>query len=488
MKEKNLDLLSKLTPEEIVLDNFRLRSVCPDDSKYGEATDKLRDFLSAEAEWKECARIQYILLETRAEYGQATPEQVEEVRQSLDKINPLNMSLLEKKVTKHDQLAVIEEIGRYVSPETKALLHPGTTSYDILDTTRAHLMQRAWNEVIRPEIRNAIESLCNLSENTIDVLQVGRTHLQDTSPVLFGGVLASYASRLADRVYKNDLYFNDLRGKISGIVGTGASIDMVIGENKSLEFEKKVLKKLELKPDYTATQVTQKERLSDVSHGIVSLMNVLGDFANDMRMLYASSIQEVTDIESATNLGGSSADSGKNNPINWENICGKVPVVEGGMRISYAMISSDFQRDLRSSIQARYQPGMMMVETYESFVRANKGLKTLSINEDKLKANLKNIRDNPTEAMVAILRGEGWVHSEYGVGHEFVKIMAREAKKRKTNLLQICQEDKEFSELYKKLPILKQEILQGELEKYTGSAKERARMNIVYARVFSKEI
>jgi len=167
-------------------------------------------------------------------------------------------------------------------------------------------------KVIRPETTNTVKSLCDLSENTIDVLQVGRTHLKDTSPVLFGGIMASYAARLADRISRCDLYFNDLRGKISGIVGTGASIDMVIGDGKSLEFEEIVLEKLELTPDYTATQITQKERFADIGYGIVSLMSVLGDFANDMRMLYSSSIQEVSDRESAARLGGSSADAGKN--------------------------------------------------------------------------------------------------------------------------------------------------------------------------------
>jgi len=482
MAEKNLDQIAQLTPEEVAISNYRLKSVSPDEGKYSKATDKLRLYLSADAEWRECARIQYLLLETRAEYSQATIEQVEEVKQALEKFSPLNASLLEEKVTKHDQLAVIDELGRHISPETKALLHPGTTSFDPLDTARAGLMRGAWFNVIRPEIINTIEGLCNLSEEYIDALQVGRTHLQDTSPVLFGGVTAIYAARIAERMARCDLYFEDLRGKISGIVGTGASIEMVIGKDKSLEFEKRVLEKLSLEPDITATQVTQKERLADVGHGITSLMHVLGDFANDMRMLYSSAIKEVTDLDSAARLGGSSADAGKNNPINWENISGKAAVVEGGMRALYEMIKTDFQRDLRSSVQARYQPGLMMVETYESFVRTNKGLKTLFVNKESLEKNLIPVRENPTEAMIAILRGEGWIHSTLGVGHDFVKKKAGEAKKRKVKLMDVCLEDSEFVELYQKLPKLKQEILFGELEKYTGSAKERARRNIDYAK------
>ncbi|MBW2966410.1 hypothetical protein KY342_04880, partial [Candidatus Woesearchaeota archaeon] len=307
-------------------------------------------------------------------------------------------------------------------------------------------------------------------------------HLQNTSPVPFGATLAGYAARFANRVERCDEYFNDLRGKISGIVGTGASIEMVIGKEKALEFEEAVLKKLDLKPDYTATQIVQKERLADVGHGLVTLMHVLGDFANDMRLLYSSAINEVTSRDNAERLGGSSADALKNNPINYENICGKVVVVESGMRVLYDMIHSDLQRDLRGSVQARYQPQAMMVETYESFSRFNnRALTQLSVNEDTMARNLQPVKDNPSEAMVAILRGAQWVHSKYGVGHDFVKEMGKKAQKQGIRLLDAALEDDEFRNLYDILPKDKQDILNGKLEKYVGAAKEKAGLNIAYA-------
>jgi len=390
-------------------------------------------------------------------------------------------------VTKHDQLAVIEELGRHISSETKALLHPGTTSYDILDTARSMLFKNAWNEVIRQGVGEPIKKLCNLAEKSLSVLQVGRTHLQDTSPVLFGGVLAGYAGRLAERVEKCDDAFNNLRGKISGIVGTGASVDMVIGVGKSLDFEKVVLKKLGLKRDYTATQIVQKERLADVGHGLTTLMHVLGDFANDMRMLYSSAIGEVTSRDNKERLGGSSADATKNNPINYENIAGKVGIVESGMRVLYGMIASDFQRDLRGSVQARYQPQMMMVETHEAFKRLNKALGQLSINEDKMQENLQVVRDNPSEAMVAILRGHGYVHPEYGVGHDFVKVMGKMAKQTGENLITEAIKDKHFFDFFSEnFTHVQRHIMEGRLEAYTGSAKQRAQENIIYARTIAR--
>jgi len=484
---KTDNLVSKLGDEERIFRRYSLRCISPDDGKYATTSAKLSGYLSAEAEWRCCAYVQKILLETRIEFGQAEQRHVDEVAKALKKIDPLNMALLEDKVTRHDQLAVIEEIGRFVSEETKALLHPGTTSYDIVDTARSYLFRKAWNEVIKLEISASVKKLCDIAEESIDVLQVGRTHLQDTSPVTFGLTISSYAARISNRLFELDRSFSNLHGKVSGIVGTGAGIEMVIGEGASIEFEKRALEKLGLKPDYTASQVVQKERLADVGHGLTTLMHVLGDFANDIRILYSSAINEVTSRDNAERLGGSSADATKNNPVDYENVSGTQAVVESGMRILYAMIQTDLQRDLRSSKQARYQPQLMMAETYESFVRLNKILPQLSINEDVIEKNLGPVRRNPSEAMVAILRGEGWVHPEYGVGHDFVKEMGKRAKKQGERLLDVSLKDPEFNRLYRSIPESKREILNGELENYLGSAEERTRINVEYARHVIKE-
>jgi adenylosuccinate lyase len=477
------DLVSKLSPTERAVLEFRQQCICPDDGKYGKTTKDLVDYLTPQAEWKGFLKVQRTLLETRVEFGKADRSSLEELDRIMPEVSLLNASLLEDdKRINHDQLGLLQEVGRHVSPETLALLHPGTTSYDIVDTARSMLFKQAWYEKIRPQVALSIEKLCSLAECSIDILQVGRTHLQDTSPVPFGVTLAGYARRIAERVEKCDAAFDDLRGKVSGIVGTGASIDMVIGEGMAMRFQERVLEKLNLKPDYAATQIVQRERLCDVGNSLVTLMYVLDDFAEDVRKMYSSAIQEATSRDNAERLGGASADAMKNNPIQYENIAGNGAQVESGMLVLYRMIESDFQRDLRNSRLGRYQPQMMMSEVYESFVRINKALPQLSINTDKMEANLKPVRDNPSEAMVAILRGEGWVHPHYGVGHDFVKEMGKKAKKTGKPLLSVAQGDIFFAKLYANLPENKQDILHGHLEKYIGFSIEIAEMNIDYAR------
>ena len=482
---KDLDLVSKLESEELAKRRFRLTAISPDDGKYAESGDPLRPYLTPEAEWRVCAGFQLNLLETRMEFGQAQQSHVDEVRAALEKIDPLNMALLEDEL-KHDQQAVLAEIGRFVSPQTKALLHPGTTSYDILDSVRAYLMREAWGKVIRPRVRDVTSKICDFAEQTIDVLQVGRTHLQDTSPVPFGVTLADYAQRLAKRTVRLDGLFDDLRGKVRGIVGTGASIEMVVGNGKASAFEEAALAKLGLKPDYAATQIVHKESWADIGNGFVTLASVLANFAEDVRTLYSSAIRELASSDRSRLLGGSSADAAKDNPVDWENMAGKVAVVEGGMRPLYAMIITDLQRELRGSVQARYQPGIIMAQTYEMFSRADKVLPKLAVNTDRMKSNLLPVREFPSEAMVSILRGEGWVHPEHGDGHEFVKVISRTAKSQQIPLLSVALQDEHFGVVYNGISSTKRAILGGELDLYTGDSRERALKNIKYARTLNE--
>lgn len=475
------DLVSELPPEEQALLRFRQRNISPDDGRYAEASDPLRKYLSAEAHWRACAEVQRVLLETRVEFGKAEQKHLDEVVVALQNIDPLNMELIERKVTYHDQLAVIEEIGRFVSPETKALLHPGTTSYDIVDTARAYLFKKAWFEAIRPEVGVFIESLCAHGMVWFNILQMGRTHLQYTSPVPLMTTCAGYARRIAERVEKCDAAFGDLRGKVSGIVGTGASVEIVIGRRRARRFEREVLKKLGLKPDLTATQITPKERLADAGHFVVTLASVLVNFAEDMRLLYSSDCGEITSRSDEERLGGSSADAGKNNPIHWENISGKRPVVVSGMGVLYEMMVSNFQRDLRSSVQGRYQPQTMMTEAYESFSRAIRALREIKINKEKVAEHLQKVRDFPGEALVAITRKYGWVHPEFGVGHEAVKELSKKAKAEGMTLLGAMALDTPFWKFYEGLPDQEKRILQGELELYIGSAVKDSKKNIRYA-------
>ena len=150
-----------------------LQTISPDDGKYGSASQELLPYLSAEAEWRQFAQIQRALLATRVRLGQAEPKHLRELEEAVQKFDPQSADGFERdRSIAHDQLAVLEELGRHMSQETKALLHPGTTSYDIVDTARSYLFRQSWNNVLRPKIVDVIEKLCVISEEYAGILQV----------------------------------------------------------------------------------------------------------------------------------------------------------------------------------------------------------------------------------------------------------------------------------------------------------------------------
>ena len=89
------DYVAGLSEMERRLLEFRIHHTGnPDDGKY--AQEKLFPFLSPGAEWLACAKVQKILLQTRIEFGSAEERHLEELVAAWDKIDPMNIHLIEQ--------------------------------------------------------------------------------------------------------------------------------------------------------------------------------------------------------------------------------------------------------------------------------------------------------------------------------------------------------------------------------------------------------
>ena len=497
------NFVAELSDQERIEAETRMKTVSPNDGKYYQKD--LEDYITADAEWMACAKVQLELMRTRVEFGLADEDDLKIVEEAYRNINPLNISLIERRVTKHDQLAVLEEFklrieemfekkeqldffqedreesAKDTAERIQALLHPGTTSYDILDTARSYLLKQVWENKLKWTVIDTIQWFIKLAEEhrEEEVLQVGRTHLQHTAPVPFSQTFSNSAADLAERLLNCDLCFSKARWKVSGIVWTGASVAMIVSSDRGIEFEIEALKKLWLEPAYTATQVVPKEPLRDIWNSVLGVMSVIANFAGNMRKLYSSDIAEVTSLDSKKRLGWSSADASKNNPINYENIEWSLAVVESWMRILNELTQTDLQRDLRGSVQARYEPHGMISKTYESLKRTSRELKQLHVNRENVAKNLDNVRKKPTEPLVSILRWETWwTHSKYGVGHSFVKEIAKLSQTSGKQFMKVLFADSEFLELFETLPKDKQDIINGKLELYQWTSAQRTLLNL----------
>lgn len=444
----------------------KYETFCPYDNKYKH--EGLVPFLSYAAEWRYGAKVLAAIVKGMHHFGLATQENVEEIGEAVDMISPANCVELEGKL-RHDMRGLKKEMLKYISEDTAMKMYPGTTSFDILDTARSWMYMDAMNAVILPEMKGLLKTIVSRAEEYSERIQIGRTHGQHTSPVLFGYVLACFADRLADRIENIGTAVSNLEGKISGIVGTNASIQIVLGkENDPLEFERYVLEKvIGLKVCEGPSQIVPKDKLGDLVHYLCSFDGVLADMANSFRHLQRSEINEITEKKKGEEGGGSSADPSKTNPINSENINGIWEVIINSIHVLYHMQVSDHQRDLRGSVQARFEPVHTMCGVYESTNRMAKVMKNLAVYDEMMDRNLEAASTANSEYMNAVM-----IH--HGIdGYEAVKQFSITAKKEGRGLLGVAMENPEFRELWEKRFLPEEKQLLVDIKSYTGNAYEK---------------
>lgn len=272
--------------------------------------------------------------------------------------------------------------------------------------------------------------------------------------------------RVAERYREIDRAAGKLKGKISGIVGTRASTGTVVGQENAREFERYVLELLGLEPCMAASQVTHKEGVVDLAHYIATLDGVFADLSNSMRSLQRSEISEVTQGDTKERLGGSSADPSKNNPIDFENVNGLWEDVIGGMMTLYHLQVSDHQRDLRGSVQHRFEPTHVICSTYDSQKRLTRVMNNLMVLPANMNTHLQSAnRYSVAEALNATLKAHGFPDA-----HETVKAISREAIKSGRPLMSVALEKPEINDLWGRAFTPEQRLRLTDIRTYYGDA------------------
>jgi adenylosuccinate lyase len=495
------EALKQIKALKLQLVEGKYENFCPVDVKYRH--DELIPFLSFAAEARYCAKVHTALMRGLKKYEKATDQNVKEMEEAENKVSPALIYELEEKITRHDQQAVImalrgvrseqsedakkkisKELHDYfkglVSEDTAVKIHPGTTSFDILDTARSMMYKNAMTKVVIPEAKKLLITLVNLAkdyagkppeskEKDIGRVQVGRTHGQHTSPTLFSYAIINYALRLEDRIKELERAIGELQGKVSGIVGTHASIGTIVGLENALEFEKYVVEDLcGLKVCPVSHQTVWREKWSDLTHFLVTVDMPIADMANSMRQLQRSEIHEVGERMGEERRGGSSADPSKSNPINFENITGMFElVIASQVSMDHTGIS-EHQRDLRNSVVQRFEPVHVTCEVYESIKRANKVMNTLAVYPEDMDRNIKQAKKFGTaEALHAVLKA--YQHPD---PHEAVRKLTKKAMQEDRPLIEVALEEPSIKEYWDEING-EHKLAVTDFESYIGLAHEK---------------
>ncbi|AZR74236.1 adenylosuccinate lyase [Anoxybacter fermentans] len=442
------------------------KNISPLDHRYSIPEEEFKDlsyYLSEEAVIRTQAEVELALIKVLHKRGFCGIEVVKEVKEAVKTITPEEVYKEEQK-TRHNIRALVNCIRNRVSPEARPFVHFSATSVDIMDTSAAIRYRDAAEKLILPALKDLMTVLLEVAWTERKTIQIGRTHGQHAVPITFGFALSLYISRLGQQMEKIRKAAANLRGKMAGAVGAYNASSLFIDD--PIQFEKDVLAELGLKPAPISSQIVQPEYVLDFVHTLVSTFGILANFADDMRHLQRTEIDEVGEYFAPDQIGSSTMPH-KRNPVNYENVKSMYKEFMPRMVTLYLDQISEHQRDLTNSASGRF-----VVEIIAGLVlsirRLTRVISNMWVNREQMKANFDKTRESfIAEPLYILLAGYG--HPD---AHEAVRLKTLKAKETGKTVYQLMLEDEEMKKYWDRFTD-EQKLLIQNPERYLGQAVEK---------------
>ena len=219
---------------------------------------------------------------------------------------------------------VVARVGNLAAGED--LLHPNDhvnmsqSSNDTFPTAMHIAAVTAVTDKLVPAVRNMIDTLKELEKQNEDIIKIGRTHLQDATPVRFSQEISGWRSNLEHSLDYIEKSLDGLYELALGGTAVGTGLNAPCGFDEEVA---SVIAELTGKPFVTDPNkfhsLTSKDALV-FSHGAIKAL--AADYmkmANDIRWLASGPRCGIGEITIPENEPGSSIMPGKVNPTQCES-------------------------------------------------------------------------------------------------------------------------------------------------------------------------
>jgi len=220
-----------------------------------------------------------------------------------------------------------------------------------------------------------------------DVVKIGRTHLQDATPLTFGQEVSGWVSML-----EHDLSFLKGLNKTLGELAIGGTA-VGTGLNAAPNFAENIAEQMSLVYDHEFTADTNKfyglaahSGLNVVHGAIKTLASDLMKIANDVRFLGSGPRSGYGELNIPANEPGSSIMPGKVNPTQAEAITmAAVRVMGNDVTVNVAASQGNFEMNVYKPvlISTFLESAELLTGTMYGF--ADKMIAGLTVNEARMK-------------------------------------------------------------------------------------------------------
>ena len=377
--------------------------------------------------------IELLVCEALSGLGQIPAETVREIRKkatfNVERINEI------EKVTKHDVVAFLTNVGESIGPLSR-YLHYGLTSSDILDTSLAMLLKEA-SDIIIQDIHRLTEVLKKKALQHKETLMIGRSHGVHAEPITFGLKMALWYDEMKRNLLRMERAKEAISvGKISGAVGTFAHIPPFV--------EEFVCRQLGLKPASISTQIVQRDHHAEFFTTLAIIASSIEKFSVELRHLQRTEVLEAEEFF-FKGQKGSSAMPHKRNPISAENLSGLARMVRSYSLAALENISLWHERDIsHSSVERVIAPDGTILIDY-MLNRLASLIDNLIVYPENMKANLERMGGLLfSEAILLLLTQEGLSREE---AYAVVQRNAMKAWEKGDDFKTLLSQDEEIKRL-----------------------------------------
>ncbi|GAB3791570.1 adenylosuccinate lyase [Dyella agri] len=397
------------------MSNHALTALSPLDGRYASKAEPLRPIFSefglmhrrvhVEIEW---------LLALAAEPGikelpPFTATQVKQLHTIADSFRIEDGARIKaiEATTNHDVKAVEyfikERIGNDAAlAQAKEFVHFACTSEDINNLSYALMLRDARQQVLLPAFDGIIARLRELAHTNAALPMLSRTHGQTASPSTLGKELANVVARLERQ--RKQLAALEIPGKINGAVGNYNAHAITYPEIDWRAFSQRFVESLGLDYNPYTTQIEPHDGVAEYCDAVRRANTILIDLARDVWGYISLGYFKQKLKEGEV---GSSTMPHKVNPIDFEN-------AEGNFGLANALLGhfaeklpiSRWQRDLTDSTVLRAL-GTAFGHTLVALESLQKGLGKLTVNADRLAADLDASWEVLAEAVQTVMRRYG---------------------------------------------------------------------------------
>ncbi|HMQ11200.1 MAG TPA: class II fumarate hydratase [Oligoflexia bacterium] len=208
------------------------------------------------------------------------------------------------------------------------LIHPndhvnyGQSSNDVFPTAMHIATSLHFNKVLLPAMRSLHQALDEKAQAFDDIVKIGRTHLQDATPIRMGQVFSGYAFQVQEAIERIERALISISELALGGTAVGT------GLNTKAEFPKKAIAQIAKHTQLQFSEARNHFAAQASKDAIVEASAVLKGFAvsfmkiaNDIRLLGSGPRCGIGELILPETQPGSSIMPGKVNPVIAESVC-----------------------------------------------------------------------------------------------------------------------------------------------------------------------